>query len=596
MRNHTLFWFSTLFLTTYAGFIQPGEEFLCLDGKQGIINYLQHFVEQPFQPAIFTIDCPWIHANATLIEPNTSTSLEKRQTSVCSTDCTRAARCYGGTGTPLTSDCQALSSYLQGRNIQTAVNGKQSVSVTSNTCLFRFTNNAASSVTWCDSSWASQSNALISTCLPQTPGGYCDITQFKLDVCLNPAAPAYTPPPTYPASSPPEQSSTANNNVASTQQSSAAGASSSSSGSSSTQSSSTLLSSSTGHSPTPTSSQSSSHEVPQGLSGGASIASANAETPNNNNDENTNGGVQRKGPGPAVIVGGVMGGIALLGLVGALLYWCRKMQQRRNSTVKIYDESVHDANGQPRTSARGSIMTESQSQTFTIPPTNTNSDHHNHGFGFGSNKANMFYNGGRVVRPAAPMSEYSTSSVNHLLGGANTGTASPLDSPITTNSGLQPTSDEHPQPYRQHGDQYELELGNPDLPTHAEIDAVLASHATNQRRRSMSARTLAQAMAPNLSEDDIHRLADSIVARMQARDTAAALASAGGNGQTLGSVGYAQFHGGGPGASISGTGAGVPHASDGFAPLAYGGEGTVYGEDPPPPWRASWNGRRPGAS
>lgn len=64
----------------------------------------------------------------------------------------------------------------------------------------------------------------------------------------------------------------------------------------------------------------------------------------------------------------------------------------------------------------------------------------------------------------------------------------------------------------------------------------------------MSARTLAQTLAPDLSERDIRRLADTIVARMQA---------------------------------------GAPLSNQDIPSSETGASSVIV--DPPPPWRASWN-------
>jgi hypothetical protein len=77
-------------------------------------------------------------------------------------------------------------------------------------------------------------------------------------------------------------------------------------------------------------------------------------------------------------------------------------------------------------------------------------------------------------------------------------------------------------------------------------------------RRSISARTLAQELAPHLSEQDIIRLADNIVARMQL------------------------------------TGAAM--TPDQQSRIVAGENESDLVVDPPPPWRASWNGGAVGSS
>lgn len=71
-------------------------------------------------------------------------------------------------------------------------------------------------------------------------------------------------------------------------------------------------------------------------------------------------------------------------------------------------------------------------------------------------------------------------------------------------------------------------------------------------RRSISARTLAQELAPHLSDHDIIRLADNIVARMQL------------------------------------TGAAIH--SEQNSRIVAGENESEFSVDPPPPWRASWTG------
>ena len=105
--------------------------------------------------------------------------------------------------------------------------------------------------------------------------------------------------------------------------------------------------------------------------------------------------------------------------------------------------------------------------------------------------------------------------------------------------------------------QTEDSIGSPDTPitstsivppsTQGETE-LPAAGMQELGRRSMSAMTLAQTLAPNLSERDIRRLADTIVARMQA---------------------------------------GVPLSPQDL-PSSSTNAGSVVA-DPPPPWRASWN-------
>jgi hypothetical protein len=96
-------------------------ELKCADGSRGVVEQIQPLISEPFQPAMFTIQCP-LSTVSNSTENQTSISggladykktLVKRQTNVCSSSC--STTCYGGTGSPTVSDCQSLVSYLSGR-------------------------------------------------------------------------------------------------------------------------------------------------------------------------------------------------------------------------------------------------------------------------------------------------------------------------------------------------------------------------------------------------------------------------------------------------------------------------------------------------
>lgn len=126
-------------------------------------------------------------------------------------------------------------------------------------------------------------------------------------------------------------------------------------------------------------------------------------------------------------------------------------------------------------------------------------------------------------RLIVPISEHSFTSVNHLLSPTHE-SGSITSTPITAASVIS-------------GEECEV-VGEEHL-------------GKVGRSRSISARTLARTLAPHLSQQDINRLADTIVARMQV---------------------------------------GVPVVSPHGDDLLPGGSDTGQDGDPPPPWRASWNG------
>lgn len=123
--------------------------------------------------------------------------------------------------------------------------------------------------------------------------------------------------------------------------------------------------------------------------------------------------------------------------------------------------------------------------------------------------------------PIAPASEHSSSSLNHLMSPTQDSGSAP-STPATGTSVVDYSAVDLP-----------AGNGRPEF---------------EGRPRSISARSLAQAIAPNLSQVDINRLADTIVARMQA---------------------------------------GAPIVTPQGDVLSGQSE---LGEDPPPPFRASWNG------
>lgn len=125
---------------------------------------------------------------------------------------------------------------------------------------------------------------------------------------------------------------------------------------------------------------------------------------------------------------------------------------------------------------------------------------------------------GGLQHATAPLTEHSSSSMNHLLSPTQR-SVSTASTPSTSSNGA---------------DDSEYANSHP---------------AYGARGRSISARSLAQALAPNLSQGDIDRLADTIIARMQS---------------------------------------GAPFVTPQGEILLSGL--SDLGEDPPPPWRASWNG------
>lgn len=496
------------------------EEIRCSDGSIGIVEHIQEHSMEPFQPAIYKVDCSSKRSqNSTTSDSKTAkkngdavfSGLEKRQsTNVCSSSCSNS--CYGGTGIPLKSDCDKVANNLASRGQTHTVNSLEKLVASSGTCLFRFTNQGYGSVTWCDSQWATQSRTMESQCLPQTPGAYCQGTNFLLDVCLNPDAPTTTSSTAQVYQTPTQATTSSSNNRA---------AEGTTTTSSTPASQSTSSGTSTGSASSVSGSQSST--ASQTLSGVAYIPSISADFAGESSAaiaqsfDTTAGATTKQGPNAGAIAGGVIGALALLALlIFALLFW-RKRSKIQGQHVEAIgaNEQNHAAPEMGYSGQTVAADTSTESETApapgrVLPP------------GPWYAKATRQQQQQQQHRPFVLQGgESAASSAQQLLSQTDDSSAVP-DTPLTSTSIVPPST--QMMAAQQTAPMYEL------------------------GRRSISARTLAQQVAPDLSERDIRRLADTIVARMQA---------------------------------------GAP-----VVPQDEPSSGTVSSSviaDPPPPWRASWN-------
>lgn len=604
----TPFFLSTISASTPGDSQLPLYDHLpgCPDGSRGRVTQIQEERADPFQPAIYITDCSpsWRNATASHETPPSGQSnsrIMKRQEQICPADCSNS--CSGGTK-PSTSDCANLVTYLNNRASTFTVQGFQTVTTSSGTCLFSLGNDVSSSYIYCDTAWASRSNGVINSCLGSSSGGKCQGSRFYAQVSYNEG---YTPPQqqTTPASTPTPTSDSGSGNNGNSGNNNGSGSSSANNGGNNGGNSSNGSGNGNGNSGTNTggantattdrggsnsgstgASQSNGQTITSGqttamttLAGGVviPIATGVINGPGNSDQDSSaqvGDGPNRKTTNTAAIVGSLLGFLALIGLIiGVLLLRRRKrrllreqqlayphqMEEFKESTSQHDFDIAHsreDVTEDSQNDPPGNSYPTREAQATRIPAgrvldtsltglpakTRQHSPQNRH-------------------RPTASdlesSSEPSRDTISHTR---NTSINSDSRVPPYTNGG--PSEGERDRlgalgaagRHQRRGtrgssrgdrDSYSVMTRTSDR-SYSNGRQSRETNNINTSSDGVSPRALAQAAAPQLSDGDIERLAESIVSRMQGRDPAI----------------YER----------------ALYASEG---------GSILEEEPPPPWTAS---------
>ncbi|KAG8800668.1 hypothetical protein FRC18_007974, partial [Serendipita sp. 400] len=394
-------------------------------------------------------------------------------------------------------DCQSLANYLSNRGqTHTVPRGKDLV-VVWNTCQFRFENSGAVDAIWCDSTWASESARIAQSCIPQgSTSAACTYTLMNLYMSRNTGS--LTTPSDAGGQAPTSSSGVTE---------------SSSSGSSSTTSTSSSTTSISGSSLT-----------------GQTSTSILASAPLLEVSHSSDGGLvsdNNQGSNTAVITGTVVGIVVVVLLVLVVL-WVLRRRKQSNTLGSATNTGSNDG---PKLESIQGV----QPFTSEASPSPTASalalwDHSAKGAGLLASK--------RSPELISSMPNFSS--------------AAQLDMPTTA-------IPEEPENPPAASDDSESSVSGEQLQQRGPPVSFRPTYGVLRGgNRSMSARSLAQALAPQLSEDDIDRLANSIVTRM-------------------------------PVAPIVPHGLRTPTVSRDQAGSDVGVESQ---DDPPPPWRESWGSNR----
>ncbi|KAG8851686.1 hypothetical protein FRB91_007526 [Serendipita sp. 411] len=438
---------------------------------------------------------------------NTTNMLERRQRDFCSFACASYATCTGSGEATSLDDCQNLANYLSNRGQTHTVAHGQSLTEVWNTCQFQFTNTGAVDATWCDSTWASQSALMAQKCIPGgSPGAVCAYTQMTLYTSRNTGA------LTTPSGAGGQASTSSNGATESSNSGSSSGSSSITPASSSTTSISGL--SLTGQTSTRVLSSAPLPEVSQTSEGGLVSGPSVSSIQGSGGDPSTGG--NKHGSNTTTIVGIVVGVLAVLLVLVAL--WVLRRRKLSGTLGSATNTKSNDGQeleliqASPSPTAFALAPWNHSTKTAGVPPSRLSPE------------------------PISNMPSFS--SVTHLI------------TPITT---IPEESDNPPDvsdvsASSVGGEQLQQQQRVPPISFRPTYDALRGGN------RSMSARSLAQALAPQLSEDDIDRLANSIVTRMPVAPLAP-------HGLRTQAVQQDQV-----GSDV----------------------GVGLSDDPPPPWRESW--------
>lgn len=156
----------------------------CPNGEQGSLVSWQPAVHS-FSPSIHFFDCS---------DPQTSSSstvgrrlhhLHRRQSEFsCDAPCTTAC---SASGAPYNAtECEELSAWMWQRDAQYPVGAHQRVVLAWGTCMYAFTNDMQSNVTWCDAQWGQIGDYIARPCLTESgAGGTCAGRGFLVEVLSN---------------------------------------------------------------------------------------------------------------------------------------------------------------------------------------------------------------------------------------------------------------------------------------------------------------------------------------------------------------------------------------------------------------------------
>ncbi|KAG8829734.1 hypothetical protein FRC18_009065 [Serendipita sp. 400] len=308
------------------------EDFQCPSGTIKVVNYVQRYRQDPYQPEIYTTDCvPAFGSSLSKNHASPSRNVVPLQLVRRQSSCADRPMCYGiGATAPSLSDCSDLVTFLTNRASTQTLIWMQAVTVTSGTCQFTLTT-SATSMEFSDITWASQSAALTQACIPSKPWAMCIWGGFTLQVTTpiqlsqttTTTANAATTSTGIVGTSNDGGTSTNGNTAATTSSSSTAltTANSTSSSSSGTATSSNVIPIfSIGIPQTSSSSQDSSQAVGQ-------ISTGNEDSTGGNRTSNI----------PAAI-GGVLGAIALVLFIAAGIWIWRRNRRRAHETLASESE------------------------------------------------------------------------------------------------------------------------------------------------------------------------------------------------------------------------------------------------------------------
>ncbi|KAG8851687.1 hypothetical protein FRB91_007527 [Serendipita sp. 411] len=308
------------------------EDFQCPSGTIKVVNYVQRYRQDPYQPEIYTTDCvPAFGSSLSKNHASPSRNVVPLQLVRRQSSCADRPMCYGiGATAPSLSDCSDLVTFLTNRASTQTLIWMQAVTVTSGTCQFTLTT-SATSMEFSDITWASQSAALTQACIPSKPWAMCIWGGFTLQVTTpiqlsqttTTTANAATTSTGIVGTSNDGGTSTNENTAATTSSSSTAltTANSTSSFSSGTATSSNVIPIfSIGIPQTSSSSQDSSQAVGQ-------ISTGNEDSTGGNRTSNI----------PAAI-GGVLGAIALVLFIAAGIWIWRRNRRRAHETLASESE------------------------------------------------------------------------------------------------------------------------------------------------------------------------------------------------------------------------------------------------------------------
>ncbi|KAG8816877.1 hypothetical protein FRC18_000780, partial [Serendipita sp. 400] len=349
----TLFYFWTFLFSTvdakestmgHDSISTTGRGATCPDGSPAVVTYLQRYRREPFQPDIYTTDCPSSAGGSNVIQaaslPEEALSIQtlhRRHDNACPINCAAATTCTAGSNGPTVSDCNQLSSYLSSRGQSQVVQVKQTVTATFGSCITRFTNNVDISVTWCDSQWADQVTKLVGSCLPQSTSARCSASNIAIEVVRDPAATTTTTSTRPTTTSSPTSTTTSTTTTTTT---------------STSTSSTSLLTATSNTTRTNTTVSGSLHSTTLSITSQISSANSSVEVPlpqgeSQNANTASSGHDGKPGVSIGAVIGGVIGIILLLLLLIVTGWWLWRKRKRRveKGMIPLVDEPINKLQG-----------------------------------------------------------------------------------------------------------------------------------------------------------------------------------------------------------------------------------------------------------